>query len=413
MRLTGTMLLIVLTVSCAAQGADWPQFLGPTRDGISSETGLATTWPAEGPKPLWTVPLGPGFGGAAVSNGKVYLMDRVGDQSDVLRCVDLAKGNKLWDFQFEAPGKVDKPGSRSTPTVDGKNIYIVGIMGDIYCINADTHEKVWNRNLKEFGTGRPTWAITQSAVVYKDMVIVAPQSDTAGVVALDKKTGKDIWASAAIGKIGYCSPQIVRFDGMDQVVMLTTDTCAGIDPKDGKVLWEYKGWKCGIPVPDPTVIGDGRLFITAAYNAGCAMIKVSREGDAWKVTQLQKNRNCESHIHHALLYQNHLYANSDSDQGNNKGVICMDLDTKVLWAQKGLTNKGGSLILADGMIYLMNGTNGTLYLIKPDPEGFKQLAQAKVLEGTEGSVWAPLVLSDGKLLCRDQKEMKCLDVRGK
>lgn len=414
MRSISLVLLSVLAVSSFAHAADWPQFLGANRDGISTETGLANTWPAEGPKTLWTLPLNPGYGGAAVADGKVYVVDRVGDKSDVLLCVDLATGKELWKFESPAPGKASFPGSRSTPSVDGKNIYVVGFAGDIYCVNAGTHEKVWSRQLKEFGlTKLPMWAISQSPVVYKDLVIVSPQTDKAGVVALDKKTGKDVWVSAPIGKIGYNSPQIVKFDGMDQVVMLTKDTCAGIDPKDGKTLWEYKGWKCNIPISDPTVIGDGRLFINSAYGAGCAMIKVARKGDAWEAAELQKNDNCMSQIHHVLLYKGHLYANSDSDQGNNKGVLCMDLDTNVKWTKKGLTNKGGCMILADDKIYLMSGTTGTLYMIKPTPDGYKEMAQAKVLDGEGETVWAPIVISDGKMICRDQKQMKCLDIKGK
>ena len=143
--------IVSLSVACAF-AADWPQYFGPKRDSTSTEKGILRSWPKEGPKVLWTAPVGIGYGGPAVSGGKVYLLDRDDKVGDNLRCFDLSNGKELWNFAYDAPGRFDHPGSRSTPTVDGNNVYTCGPMGDLYCINTSTHKPVWNKNIwKDFG----------------------------------------------------------------------------------------------------------------------------------------------------------------------------------------------------------------------------------------------------------------------
>ena len=139
-------------------------YLGPRRDGTSAEKGLLRTWPKEGPKVLWTAPVGIGYGGPVVSGGKVYLLDRDDAVGDKLRALDFATGKELWSFAYAAPGKFDHPGSRTTPTVDGDNVYTFGPLGDLYCVSTSTHKPVWNKNVwKDFGGGSlPRWALTQN-----------------------------------------------------------------------------------------------------------------------------------------------------------------------------------------------------------------------------------------------------------
>src|SRR5512136_260920 len=143
--------ILVLSAACAF-AADWPGYFGPKRDSTSTEKGILRSWPKEGPKVLWTVPIGIGYGGPAVSGGKVYLLDRDDKAGDNLRVFDLSSGKELWNFAYDAPGRVDHPGSRSTPVVDGQNVYTCGLQGDLYCINTSTHKPVWNKNIwKDFG----------------------------------------------------------------------------------------------------------------------------------------------------------------------------------------------------------------------------------------------------------------------
>jgi outer membrane protein assembly factor BamB len=188
--------VIVLFINMAdISGQDWPQYLGPSRNGISAQKGILRTWPEKGPEVLWNVDVGIGFGGPVVKDGKVYLLDRDDKVGDKLRCLDLSSGKELWSFGYEAPGSVMFPGSRSVPALDGDKIYSCGPYGNLYCIDINTHKPIWNKNVwTDFGGGEiPRWAITQCPLVYGNLLILASQAPQAGVVAYDKLTGNVKW----------------------------------------------------------------------------------------------------------------------------------------------------------------------------------------------------------------------------
>jgi PQQ-like domain len=482
-------LLVTLSVACVL-AADWPQYYGPKRDSTSTEKGLLRTWPKEGPEVLWTVPLGIGFAGPAVSRGKIYLLDRDDKVGDTLRVFDFATGKELWYFAYNAPGRFMFSGSRTVPTVDGDYVYTCGPLGDLYSLNINTHKPVWHRNIwTESGGGGavpafrqpppgmrgmqpsppdttppgppggqpgapsrggapgglppgppagqpgapraadagrdselPRWAITQNPLIYRNLVIVAPQTSQAGVVAYDKLTGELKWKSPALsGGVGYVSPSLVRVGGEDHVVMITAavgfgrsasgGSVNGLDPLTGNVLWTYSGWQCHIPVPHAVDAGDGRMLITGGYRAGAAMIKVQKKADgSYEVTELFKNPDFGSHTQPPILFRDHFYAQYTINERSD-GLVCMTMDGQVKWktGEEPPFSKGGA-VLADGLLLATDG-NATLYLIDPDPSGFKPLASAELLES--GNNWAPLALVDGKLLIRDQKQLKCVVVAQK
>ena len=414
-------ILIAVIVMVAAGGtlADWPQYLGPDRNAISPEKGLLRSWPEAGPEVLWTISLGAGYGGAAISSDKVYVLDRDGNDKDVLRCLDLVTGKDQWSYSYDAPGRVSHPGSRSTPAIDGNYIYTCGSFGDLYCFDRNTHKPVWNKNIwKDYDGGRyPTWALSQNPLIYGGSVIVASQTSKAGIVSYDKLTGQVKWASPALPSgAGYVSPAIVKISGDDHLVMITAGSRNGsggevlsMDPGTGKMLWVYEGWSCRIPCANVTEIGDGRIFITGGYKAGSAMIKVAKNGDAYAVTELYKTDDFGTHVHPAILYKDHLYAHCTTNTRRD-GMVCMDLEGKVKWktGRSPLFDKGG-FILADGLMLSVDGREGILYLIEPDSAGYKELSSAKLLDTNE--CWGPLALTDGKLLIRDQKQMRCVVVK--
>ncbi len=417
---TGGVAAAVLVVSCCAL-ADWPQFQGPTRDGSSPETGFARTWPAEGPKVLWTFPLGAGYGAPVVRDGEVYVLDRVNDQQDVLRCLALATGKELWTYAYEAPGNVSHNGSRSVPTVDDRFVYSVGMLGHFLCVDRKTHQPVWAKNLlKDFNVELPSWGIVQEPSLYKDLVIVAPQAQDAFVAAFKQDTGELVWKTPSLGLLGYSTPVITKLAGVDQAVMIGAckkggghpGVVAGISLDKGELLWTYDGFQCIIPIPYPAALPDDRLFLTGGYRAGSAMIQVKRENGAFTVKELFKTAACGSQIHQAVFYKDHLYMNSNSNERED-GMLCLTLDGQVKWKTRdawfSTTFDRGNLLLADGLIFNLDGKKGVLHLVEPSPDGYKELAQAQVFGGKE--IWAPMALSNGKLLLRNQEEMKCLDLK--
>jgi outer membrane protein assembly factor BamB len=421
------LLCYVATNSTYAQ--DWPQLLGPDRNGVSTQKNILRSWPPDGPEILWTANVGIGFGGPVIKDGKVYLLDRDDKVGDKLRCFDFSSGKELWSFGYDSPGTVMFPGSRSVPAIDGNLIFSCGPNGNLYCIDINTHKPVWNKNIwTDFGGGEiPRWAITQCPLVYGDLLILASQAPQAGVVAYEKLTGKIKWKTPSLGPVGYVSPEIVKVNGAIHVVMITASEgrgesasggkVVGIDPLTGKILWEYANWQCGIPVPGAVDAGEGRVLITGGYQAGAAMIKIEKKADgSYGVKELYKNPDFGAHTLPPVLYNGYFYAQYTTNERKD-GLVCMSMDGQVKWktGRSPLFDKGG-MILADGLILSTDGSK-KLYLIQPDPSAFKPVASADLLVvgtgadarfGTQN--WAPLALADGKLLIRDQNRLMCVKV---
>jgi outer membrane protein assembly factor BamB len=438
-------LIAPLIVACSF-AADWPQYYGPNRNATSTEKGILRTWPKEGPKVLWTAPVGIGFGGPAVSAGQVYLLDRDDKVGDTLRVYDLSNGKELWNFAYAGPGKVEFPGSRTTPTVDGDRVYTVGMVGDLYCFSTTTQKPLWHKNIwTDFGGGKgvlatpfapameggqlPIWGIVQNPLIYQNLLIVASQAPQAGVVAYDKTTGQIKWKTAPLTSgsaqasplnagTSYVSPSVVKVGAENQLVMITAaqgfgraasgGTTNGIDPLTGKILWTYTNFNCWIPVAHAVDAGEGRMLLAGGYNAGAAMIQVTKKADGtYAVAELFKNPDFGSHTQPPILYKDHFYAQYTTNERRD-GLVSMSMSGEVKWktGQSPAFVRGG-MILVDGLILATDGSK-MLYLIEPDPAGFKTLASAELLEA--GNNWAPLALVDGKLFIRDQKNLKVIQV---
>jgi len=420
--------LAVLMV-CGAALADWPQFMGPDRNSATSDSKLNHVWPADGPKVLWQFDLGPGFGAAAISDGKVYILDRAAGKEEILRCIDLAGGKEDWHLAYEETNKeVSYGGSRSTPAVDDKYIVTVGCYGVVRCVDKATHQLVWTHNLlTDFDGKLPVWGVSQSPLIYKGIVIVAPQSEKAGVVAYDQATGKILWQSESIGSwdTSYASPGICKVAGSDQVVMLCQVTgkkrtnIVGMDPASGKILWKFDKWGCGIPIPSPLPCGQDRFFVTGGYEAGSVLFQVEKKDDNFVAAAIFNDKDradkqdmISGHMHAGVFYNDHIYVNGNSVQNKgSQGLACLDLTGKVLWkTAKAPAFEMGDVIRVDDVLLAMDGSSGTVRMVQATPDGYKQLGEVKVLDQKKG-IWACMAYSDGKLIVRDDKVMKCLDLR--
>jgi outer membrane protein assembly factor BamB len=416
MKKTITLAMICLTLSGICL-ADWPQYLGPNRNAIApaEETGLMKSWPEEGPQVLWTVDMGKGFGAPALVGDKVYVLDREGDDADgkdVFRCLDLNTGQEEWRYTYDAPGKLSYEGSRAVPTVVGDLAFTIGGFGHIHCFDLKEKKPVWKKNLlSEFGAELPNWGVAQSALAYGDTIIVSPVGTQAGVVALNQKTGELVWKSPSMGgKLAYVSPALGTFFGVDQVIQISTAGTVAVDAKTGEILWRYNGWNCRIPIPLPTILPENRIFLTAEYGAGSAMIQIARGEDGkYQVKELFKSQQIESQIHQPILFEDHLYLVGNGNRRRD-GLTCVDLMGNVKWKTMNNPNfERGGIMMADGLLYVVDGNGGTLYLVKPNPEKFEVISKSSVLGGKQ--VWGPLAISGGKLVVRDQSQMKCLDVK--
>lgn len=430
-------LLMAFANSVSAQ--DWPQFLGPERNSTSPQKGIIRTWPASGPEILWTVNVGIGYGGPVVKDSKVYLLDRIDSIGDVMRSFELKTGKEIWKHAIASPGSFPFPGSRSVPSVDGNYVYACGAMGDLFCVDVTTAKLVWQKNIWTGFGGKelPIWGISQCPLIYGNTVIVSSHAPDAGVVAFDKLTGDIIWKTLNLGNETYVSPAVAKITGEDQIIMVTSSTnpfghpeavktpgkIIGIDPGTGKVLWEYKNWECHISVANALDAGENRLLVVGGYELGCVMIKVEKNADGtFGVTELFKHNDFGDHTKPPILLNGYFYAQF-STNGKRDGLVCMDMNGKIMWKTKNEPRfDKGSMVLADGLILATDGTN-KLYLIEPDPAGFKALASADLLKqggvntsnhmtnfGGPTQNWAPIALADGKLLIRDQSRLLCVKV---
>ncbi len=427
MKRINLLFTVVVIFSCipTVSAQDWPQYLGPNRNSTSPQKGLLRSWPASGPEVLWTTNVGPGFGGPVIKDGKVYLLDRDDKTGDIMRCFDFSNGKELWRYSYDAPGSVSYPGSRSVPAVDGNRVYSCGPNGDLYCIDINTHKPVWNKNImKDFGgTKIPVWAMTQCPLIYGDLLIVSYSKDPdAGLVAFNKLTGNIIWKTDAIGNETYASPSVAKIGGEDQIVMVFSSTntymhkdiktspgrIIGLKPQTGEILWEYDKWLNVIQVAPALDAGEGRIIVVGGYDHGTAMVQVEKMKDGkYGVKEIFYHNDFGDHTKPPILHNGYFYAQFST---NNKrdGLCCMSMDGKVMWKtmRNPLFDKG-SMILADGLILATDGRK-TLYLIQPDPSGFKPLASAEMLG--EGQNWGPMALTGGKLLIRDQSKILCVKV---
>jgi outer membrane protein assembly factor BamB len=423
-KLLATAFLLFACLS-GSRAQDWPQFLGPERNSTSPQKGILRSWPETGPDVLWTANVGPGYGGPIIKDGKVYILDRDDALGDIMRCFDFSNGKELWRYSYDAPGTFQYPGSRSVPAVDGNRVYSCGPYGDLYCIDINTHKPVWKKNImRDFGgTKIPVWAITQCPLIYGNLLIISYSKDPyAGLVAYNKITGDIVWKTEAIGNETYASPSVAKIAGEDHIVMVFSSTntfmhsdintspgrIIGLKPQTGKILWEYNNWENAIQVAPALDAGEGKIIVVGGYEHGVVMIKVDKKSDgSYGVTELYKHNDFGDHTKPPILYNGYFYAQF-STNSKRDGLCCMSMDGKLMWKtmRSPLFDKG-SMILADGLILATDGRK-TLYLIQPDPSGFKPLASSEMLGN--GQNWAPLALAEGKLLIRDQSRLMCVRV---
>ena len=430
-----TLALVAATATAMAQ--DWPQFLGPTADSKSPQKNLLREWPAEGPEVKWTVDVGGGYGGPVVRDGRVYLLDRNPEKEiEIMRCMDLSSGKEIWSYSYPSQGEVMFPGSRSVPTLDGNYVYSCGHNGDLYCIDITTGKPVWNKNIHTTYGGEqlPTWAISQIPTVYGDLVYVVAQTKTTGLVALNKKTGAEVWKTGPLGEITYASPSVVKVSGEDHISIVISSTnpfqsrggerqlgrVIGYEPKTGKELWSYNNWDCHVSCSPVTEAGDNKFLVVGGYERGASMFQVIKGADGkFSTKELFTTLEFGDQTKPALLHNGYFYAMYGTNSRRD-GLCCMDMEGKVLWKTKRAPNfDKGSMILADGLILATDGAD-TLYLIEPSPEGYKPISTAPLLAGGEGVAqqggrfvngnWAPLALADGMLLIRNHNVMKCVKV---
>ena len=380
---------------------DWPNWRGPSADGISRETGWTAKWSGDGPPTLWKKSVGIGFSSMAVAAGRVYTMGHR-DGKEFVWCLDAETGEKVWTHSY--PGELVKNlhegGPCATPTVDGERVYTVGREGQLYCLNAADGKPVWSMALQdEFGVELPAWGFTCSPVISGDVLII----EAGRTAALNKATGKVIWQTALYPP-GYGSPSVFFAGDELRIAVLNNYGPMIVRADDGQEIakepWDT-AYKTNAATP---IVAGGKVFISTGYNKGCALFDLADD----KLELVYANKKMRNHFNNCVLLDGYLYGiDGNSDQGRNCKVVCIDFATgDVKWEHRGLGC--GSLVIADGKLIILSD-DGRLVTAEATPEAFRQIDSARVLTGR---CWTAPVLSHGRIYCRNAPgDLVCVDVR--
>jgi len=387
----------------------WPRFRNSNFDAISSDNvRLARSWPADGPEVVWSVDVGEGYASAAILAGRVYVLDYDrAKQADAIRCLSFADGKEIWRYSYPVKVKRNHGMSRTVPAVTDKYIVTLGPKCHVTCLDSMTGEFRWMLNLvREFGTKVPLWYAGQCPLIEDDTAIIAPGGE-ALMIGVDCETGEVIWRTPNPHnwQMTHSSIMPAEFAGRRMYVYCGSGGVVGVSADDGSILWETTEWKMRTNVPSPLVVGDGLIFLSAGYNQGSMMLKLTEEDGQLKAETVfrLKPEVFGADQQTPIFYKGYIYGVRPDEQ-----LTCLGLDGKVLWTSTSAHKFGrGPYIIADGLIYIMNDS-GLLTLAEATPTGYGQLAEAKVLEGPDS--WGPMAIVSGRLILRDLTRMICLDV---
>jgi outer membrane protein assembly factor BamB len=411
------VILATLLLATAALGADWPQWRGPTRDGISKEKGLLKQWPQGGPRLLWHVKdAGEGYSTPAVAGDRVYLLGSKGLENEYVAARSAKDGKQIWSVRLGKVGNPDQqppyPGARSTPTVDGDVLYALGSDGDLACLRTADGKERWRKSLRRDFGGQPgKWAYAESPLVDGNVLVVTPGGAEATIAALDKKTGEVVWKSAIPGgeQAGYASVIATDAGGKKQYVQFLQKGVVGVDAKTGKFLWRYDKTAQGSPANIPTPVARDGLVYSASGRGGGGLVRLTADGDSVNAEQVYAEAKLPTAIGGVVLVGDHLYGTS------GQGLMCIDFKTgQQKWFDRSVG--AGGVLYADGMLYVFGENAGETALVEATPQGYREKGRftpPDVPAHERGrKAWAYPVVANGKLYLRDWDRVWCYDVRG-
>jgi outer membrane protein assembly factor BamB len=439
-RFVTVLATALLLAPTAARADDWPQWLGPKRDGIWRETGLAETFPEGGPKVLWRVPVENGFAGPAVVGGRVYVTDhrRARDEKgeplrptrdggfpgrERVRCLDAADGKVIWKHEYDCPYKVYYPnGPRCTPLIHGGKLYTLGAMGDLLCLDPKKGDVIWSKNLaKEYKAELPVWGYSAHPLIDGDLLYCLVGGEGSAVVAFNKDTGREAWKALTCEEIGYAPPMIYEAGGKRQLIAWLGDTVNSLNPATGEHYWKQtyptkgKLQRPSVSIATP-IMQDNRLYVSTFYHGGL-MLQLGKDKPAASVLWQSKDEPRKSDGLHALsatpvLKDGYLYG-----IGGEGELRCQKAETgEAVWesyqAIGGEKSLFGTAFLTPcgGDRFVIFSDTGHLILAAVSPKGYKETGRAKVLEPTYTArgrtvVWSAPAYADRSAFARNDKEL--------
>lgn len=411
-RLLLTVVGMVMGIGVSAIAADWPQWRGPERDGISQDTGLLKEWPKDGPKVAWqTDKVGNGYSTPSVAAERVYLIGNEGKKKEFVEALGTQDGHQIWVTVIGHVGQnlgPQYPGSRGTPTVDGELLYAIGSNGDLDCLEAATGKIVWHKDLRsDFGGMPGNWAYSESPLIDGNVLVCTPGGSEATLVALNKQNGDVIWKSAVPGgdRAAYSSVMSVDVAGTKEYVQFLQKGVVGVDAQTGKFLWRYGKTAQGSPANIPTpVVHDGFLY-SATGRGGGSLIKLNPGSE--EPTEVYFSKRLPAAIGGSVVVGGSLYGT------NSQGLMCVDFKTgHVKWQDRSIG--ASSIVYADGDLYL-HGENNKVALVEASPDGYHKKGEflppgGQERAGSGPKAWQYPAIANGRLYIRDQNKLWCFDI---
>lgn len=391
------------TAGDAGRAAYWTDFRGPHRDGQYTERPIRGDWPAAGLTPLWKQPVGGGYASFVIARGRAFTIEQRGTR-EVVAAYDVPTGRELWTNGWSAEFResMGGDGPRATPTWADGVVYALGATGELRALKETDGETIWRTNiLADSGARNLDWGMAAAPLIVDDAVVVLPGGAGGhSVVGYSRATGKRVW-SALDDKQAYSSPMLVTLTGVRQLLVVSATRMMGVVPGDGRVLWEYPfPTYNGINAASPLVIGDNRVFVSASYGAGAAMIELSGDGSGIRVREVWRNNRMKNRFSGSVYHEGMIY-------GLDEAILAaIDAETGELKWKGGRYGYGQILLAGDNLIVLCE--DGDLALVRATPESHQEVARFPVLEG---KTWNVPAMSDGVLLVRNLAEMAAFDLR--
>jgi outer membrane protein assembly factor BamB len=410
-RLMATIVMAVLALSGSISSqtqapAEWFQWRGPDRDGISQEKGLLQDWPKAGPPQVWrTTGAGNGYSSFSASGGRLYTLGaRAGNE--YVMAFDRATGKKVWEYLNGRRYENDRgDGPRSTPTVEDDRLYVLGGSGDLTCLENATGKKIWSINLiQKFGGRNPYWGYSESPLIVGDRILVNAGGPRASIVAIAKADGSTLWQNHA-DEAGYSSPMLLRTGSLNQVIFFTGSRTLAVDPRDGRLLWSYNKAANGTANIATPIVRGTRVFVSSDYGTGAALLDIRAAGNLASANEVYFTRDMRNHHASSVLVDDHIYGFSSSI------LTALKFDTGAMaWRDRSIGK--GALIFADQRLYLYS-EDGVVGLAEASPAGYREHGRFSLAQQSGLPTWSHPIISGGLLIIRDQDTVYAYDVRAK
>jgi outer membrane protein assembly factor BamB len=386
---------------------DWPQILGPNRNGAASGEKLSARWPSDGPKVLWAAKLGSGYAGPAVVGQKAIVFHRLGDQ-ELVEAFDASSGKSLWKVPFEAtyrPGIDPDNGPRCVPLAADQRVFVFGAAGDLRAVSLDG-KALWERHLyADYGGDEGYFGAGATPILVDGRLLVNVGGRGAGIVALDPATGKTVWKSSD-EQASYSSPAMVKVGTKEQAIFITRMNCVLADPQTGKVATLFPFGRRGPTVNGATpLVAGGKLFVTSSYGVGAqyASLDAAASKTIWANDESLTSQYATPVEHQGFLYGSH----GREDVGQAE-LRCVEAATgKVRWSQPGY---GVAHVILAGDKLLIVGVGGRVALAQANPAKYEELAAFELVSGVTRALPA---LAGGRLYVRSGSgggQLHCLQV---